>query len=164
MTQVEAIIIDVDGTLTDGKLHLSGNGELFKSFDVKDGYAIKHILPAHGIVPVVMTGRESAIVSLRCQELGVEHVFQGSVDKIVTMESIANILHISENDGKYNIAYIGDDLIDLPCMKKSKLVGCPADAANEVKQVSDFISCRCGGDGAVREFIEWIIHRSLSNR
>ncbi len=149
---IKALAMDVDGTLTDGKIHMGEKGELFKSFHVKDGYAIHHMLPQMGIIPIIVTGRNSLIVERRCNEIGVVHIAQGSINKVEDLKHILEELNIEWKD----TAYIGDDKNDLECMKLAGVTGCPLDAVNEVKQQSDFISEYYGGCGAVREFVEWI--------
>lgn len=152
-------MMDVDGTLTDGKIFISADGELFKAFDIKDGYGIHDLLPQAGIVPVIITGRESKIVENRCRELGIVHCYQGCRDKTTKLKEIASLFCLFPNEyGIYReIAYIGDDIIDLPCMKLCGLVGCPEDAVTEVKESVNFISPHKAGSGAVRDFIEWIV-------
>jgi len=160
---IKFLIMDVDGTLTDGKIYMGENGELFKAFDIKDGCGIKDILPQYNIVPIIITARTSKILMNRCNELGIENLHQGVRDKIGKLNEI--IKQKSEEDVKeYNYshcAYIGDDILDLQCMEPIKkaggVVACPADAVKSVKAVSDFISTKNGGDGAVREFIEWLL-------
>lgn len=152
------IFLDVDGTLTDGKIYIGNNGELIKAFNIKDGYAIAHLLPKHNIIPVIITGRKSEIVSKRCQELGIDFVFQNVSNKKEKMIEFANSYGIYENEQGIllNTYYIGDDIPDLECMLIAEKKGCPADAVNEIKAVSDFVSSKNGGDGAVREFVEWV--------
>ena len=145
--------MDVDGTLTDGKIYMGADGEAMKAFDIKDGYGIHEILPKYGIVPVIITGRISQIVENRANELGIEEIYQGKHDKIDTM------LHVLE---KFDCtpsyaAYIGDDVLDLPCMELCGVTGCPADAVPEVRMTCDYVCKASGGHGAVREFIEWLI-------
>lgn len=159
MARVKVLFMDVDGTLTDGKIYMGTNGELFKAFNIKDGYAIHDMLLAAGIIPVIITGRKSQIVEQRCQELGIEHIYQGCRDKRKKMLEIAEMLHlhICENGKIQGSAYIGDDILDIPGMEISEYVGCPSDAAAEVALLSSYV-CKCkGGDGAVREFIEWLL-------
>lgn len=150
---IRFLVMDVDGTLTDGKIYMSNNGELFKAFDIKDGTGIHDIAIPSGIEPVIITGRDSLIVKKRCDELGIKMVFQGVRNKAECLENAVDSLK--------DVAYIGDDINDLECMNMVKnsggVVGCPADAADEVVQIADFISIRKGGDGAVREFIKWLI-------
>ena len=151
--------MDVDGTLTDGKIYMGANGELMKAFNIKDGVGIHDILIPNGITPVIITGRKSEIVKMRCTELGIKEVYQGVSDKAVQLSELLD----KNNNGFDCVAYIGDDINDLPCMNLVKqgcgLIGSPADAVDEVKQNSDFVSTKNGGDGAVREFIEWIIKK-----
>ena len=156
--------MDVDGTLTDGKIYMGENGELMKAFDIKDGCGIKDILPKYGIVPVIITARKSKILKLRCGELNIRELYQGIRDKT---GQIAEILkRHSENDGVIytfaNCAYIGDDILDLSPITAIKSAGgltaVPADAVKEVRAAVDFVCEKNGGSGAVREFIEWIIY------
>ena len=150
---IQLLVMDVDGTLTDGKIYMGENGELIKVFNVKDGFAIHDLLPMHNILPVIITGRISRIVENRAKELGVLNIYQGINDKLGLLKKITQDKNISMK----NIAYIGDDINDLECMKLCGIKGCPADAAVEIKAISDFVSNKNGGDGAVREFIETII-------
>lgn len=153
------LVMDVDGTLTDGKIYLSGQEELFKVFDIKDGFGIHDLLPMVGITPVVITGRNSRIVTKRCNELGIKYVYQGCTDKKAKLiELAANFGLKPDQQGKYQeIAYIGDDLNDLECMNVCGMVGCPANAVEEVKKIATFVSAKNGGDGAVRNIIEEIV-------
>ena len=149
--------MDVDGTLTDGKIYIGAEGEIFKAFDVKDGYAIHYILPKYGITPVIITGRDSAIMEKRCAEIGIKLLFQGVTDKISILRKVVN------GDSLDSVAYIGDDLNDLECMrliqKEGGLIGCPSDAINQIKAIANFQSSKTGGNGAVREFIEELINK-----
>lgn len=152
---IRLLIMDVDGTLTDGKILMGPNGEIAKSFNIKDGYAIKDILPKHNIIPAVITSRSSAIVENRCKELQISFLFQNVPNKLPVLKSLLDLLCLTPND----VAYIGDDLGDLECMKFVCVKGCPADAANEIIDICDFISSHKGGEGSVRDFIEWIINQ-----
>lgn len=156
---IKLLIFDVDGTLTDGKIYMSSSGELFKAFDIKDGYGISTMLPEAGISPVIMTGRESKIVENRCRELGVKHCYMGVRDKGAKIRELAEEHGLQTDErGIYpEIGYMGDDLIDLPAMGICGVAGCPADAVEEVKAAADYICQQKGGDGACREFIEWVI-------
>lgn len=155
--------MDVDGTLTDGKIYMGVDGEEFKAFDIKDGYAIYSLLPEADIIPVVITARKSAIVENRCSELGVKELWQGVHNKF---EKLLEILErFSEKDGiKYdlqNVAYVGDDILDLKCMEPIKkaggFIGCPGDAINEIKSIADYVSYVDAGHGAVRDIVEFLI-------
>lgn len=147
--------MDVDGTLTDGKIYMGENGEIMKAFSVKDGYVINHILKPKGIVPIVITARNSKIVQNRCNELGIKEVYQGKVDKLSTIKQV-----VGEN--RYDeCVYFGDDILDLKCMIPIKeaggIIGCPADAIQEIKAVCDYVCVSKAGEGALREFVEWLI-------
>ena len=155
-TKIKYLVMDVDGTLTDGKIYMSAEGELVKAFNIKDGCGIHDVLIPSGVLPVIITGRTSLILEKRCIELGIMDVYQGIHNKREKLEE-----YLAERGDIYeNVAYIGDDINDLSCMVPIKeaggLVGCPADAVKQVKEIADFISAKNGGDGAVREFIEWI--------
>ena len=156
MDMIKALFLDVDGTLTDGKIYMGSEGELCKAFNIKDGYGIGVLLRQAGIEPIIITGRSSQIVENRCRELGITSLYQGVEVKLKKMQELleAKGLKLAE------AAYIGDDINDLECMKAIKdgggLVGCPSDAVTQVKAISHFISGHAGGEGAVRDFIEWI--------
>lgn len=151
--QIKVFVMDVDGTMTDGKIYMGEYGEVFKAFDIKDGYGIHEILPAHGIITAIMTGRMSKIVTNRAKELGIDHVVQNLKNKERAIRQLAESLGCSTSE----IAYIGDDMIDIGAMKLCGVRGCPADAVMEVKEICDFISTKKGGEGAIRDFIEWMI-------
>lgn len=158
MSKIACLVMDVDGTLTDGKIYMGENGEICKAFNIKDGYGIHNILISSGICPIIMTGRKSKIVENRCKELGITQIYQNVMDKKKKLDGI-----LSSKDYAYsNVAYIGDDINDLECMNEVKAmggyVGCPANASSQVLEVADFISHFDGGNGAVREFIEWLMH------
>lgn len=157
-SKIKFIFLDVDGTLTDGKIYMSDTGELFKAFDIKDGCGIKDILPDMGIKPVIITARSSKLLLNRCNELGIEMVFQNTRDKVNKIHDIMNNYGYSLNEeGIYEeAAYMGDDILDIPPMKLCSLCACPANAVESVKECCNFISKKNGGDGAVREFIECI--------
>jgi len=154
------LVIDVDGTLTDGKIYMGQDGEIFKVFNIKDGYAIHELLPKYNIIPVVITGRISRIVENRARELGIKHIYQGVEDKIEQLRKLVSEINIS----LANVAYIGDDINDLDCMKNCGFKGCPADAEPKIKKIANFISKKKGGEGAVREFIETIIRKYRKNK
>lgn len=157
--KIKYLVMDVDGTLTDGKIYMGQSGEVCKAFSTKDGYGIHDIAIPAGILPVIITGRTSKIVFNRCQELGIEKVFQGVRNKIEKLQQITSDFS--------SVAYIGDDLNDLSCMIPIKraggIVGCPQDAAKSVLEISDFISSYAGGYGAVRDFIEWLVDEMEEN-
>lgn len=157
------LILDVDGTLTDGKIYMGPQGEAFKVFDIKDGCGIHDIFPSYGGRVIVMTARTSEIVKRRCEELKIKCLYQGVRDKAQKMHEIAAEFSLQQNEkGEYmDTAYMGDDLIDLPIMRLCEHTGAPRNAAQAVLQEATFISGQDGGDGAVREFIEYLCESSL---
>lgn len=156
--KIKALVMDVDGTLTDGGIYIGSNGEEFKKFYVRDGHAIKHFLPLHGIRPIIITGRESEIVNIRCKELDIADCVQGCQEKKNALVEILNKYQISPDE----TAYIGDDVNDLECMEFVGVVGCPNNAIEQIKNKAQFVSQYNGGQGAVRDFIEWIISHEKS--
>lgn len=153
MNNIKLFCMDVDGTLTDGKIYMGPSGESMKAFDVKDGYGIHEILPVYGIVPVIITGRTSPIVKIRAEELGISELHQGYHEKLPVLEQLLDKYHC----GYENVTFVGDDILDLPCMKKCGFKACPADAVDEVKEVCEYVSPRNAGDAAVRDIIDWLV-------
>lgn len=155
--KVKVFVMDVDGTMTDGKIYMGVNGEVFKAFDIKDGYGIHEILPKHGVITVILTGRTSDIVVNRGKELEINYILQNVKDKGSAVSELSKTLGYSTDE----FAYIGDDIIDLCAMEMCGVKGCPVDAAQEVQAVSDYVSCKEGGKGAVRDFIEWLLDKGM---
>ena len=158
---IKFLVLDVDGTLTDGKIYMGADGEAFKAFDIKDGYALHTLLKEHNIIPVIITARKSPMVEYRCKELGVTEIHQEIMKKLDCLNDILE--RYSTADQQYdlsNVAYIGDDLLDLQCMNPIKKVGglvaCPCNAIESVREVADYICTHKAGEGAVREFIDWL--------
>ena len=153
MNEIKYLVMDVDGTLTDGKIYMGNDGEILKAFNIKDGYGIHDIAIPRGIIPVIITGRSSRILENRCKELGINTLFQGVSNKIERLTEVTQNLN--------TVAYIGDDLNDLPCMlaikKAGGIIGSPKNAVVKVREISDFVSDFDGGEGAVREFIDWLV-------
>lgn len=154
--KIQYLVMDVDGTLTDGKIYMSPTGEAMKAFNIKDGCGIHDILLPNHITPVIITGRKSQIVENRCKEIGIEEVHQGVSNKLDELLVVAFDLSA--------VAYIGDDINDLKTMNAVKvaggIVGAPNNAVKKVIDIADFVSPHDGGDGAVRDFIEWIVERN----
>ena len=155
--------MDVDGTLTDGKIYMGTQGEILKAFDVKDGYGIKEILPRHGITPVIITARSSETLQNRCRELGITELYQNTRDKFICLSALLEKHHSSLAD----VAYIGDDCLDLQCMEPilqaGGVTGCPADAVAAVRAASRYIAPPKAGEGAVRDFIEYLVSLGTEN-
>ena len=153
---IKLLFMDVDGTMTDGKIYMGPDGEVMKAFDIKDGYGIHEILPQYGIVPVIITGRTSKIVENRAAELGIKELYQGKHDKVDTLLAVLKKYDCPPQQA----AYIGDDVLDLPCMELCGVKGCPADAVAGVKAICDYVCQTPAGQGAVREFIEWLVEKA----
>ena len=157
MKNIKYLVLDVDGTLTDGHIYMGQDGEAMKAFSAKDGYGICHIGMPNGIIPVIITGRTSRIVENRAKELGITEIYQGVADKFAKLTEILDKSGVALSQ----CAYCGDDMNDYDCMKRIEeaggLVGCPADDSDEVIELAEFISKKDGGRGAVREFIEWLV-------
>lgn len=146
---IKLLILDVDGVLTDGRIVLDNNGIESKCFHVRDGHGLK-MLGRTDVKIGILTGRESRVVTYRAAELGVEIVHQGAKNKIEVYETILRQVALSDQE----VAMAGDDIVDLPVMRRVGLAMCPSDAIDEVKAVSHFISAFAGGHGAVREMVE----------
>lgn len=157
---INFLVMDVDGTLTDGKIYVGNSGELMKAFCVKDGYAITNLLKEKHIVPIVITGRCSNIVKKRCEELKITELYQNCKDKKEKLFEVANKYNARNNrDILDDFAYIGDDIPDISPMQSVAYSGCPADACDDVKKISDYVCKKKGGEGAVREFVEWLLEK-----
>ncbi|HAO38868.1 MAG TPA: 3-deoxy-manno-octulosonate-8-phosphatase KdsC [Gammaproteobacteria bacterium] len=149
---MQLIIFDVDGVLTDGGLYFSDGGEEFKRFNSLDGLGIK-ILKDNGVEPAVITARNSTTVEHRMKNLGITHFYQGQDDKVVAFNDLLNKLNLTADQ----VAYMGDDVIDLPVMTK---VGLPIAVANAHELVKDnacIVTDKAGGHGAVREACDFIL-------
>ena len=155
---IKLIILDVDGTLTKGDIIIGSNGEEFKQFNVKDGYMIVNSQKKCNKIFSIITGRKSNIMEIRAKELGIEYLYQGIQDKVEIYEKLKLELNVSDDE----TAYMGDDLNDLEVMKIVGLVGAPSDACAEVLEEADFISSKKGGEGAVREFLGYILKKEGS--
>ncbi len=150
--QIKLVIFDVDGVLTDGGLYFTDDGREIKKFNVKDGLGIS-ILVKKGIEVAVITGRSSVIVAERMKSLGVNHVYQGRMNKLETYENLKVAMNITDEQA----AFVGDDIIDLPIMRSCSLSVAVADAHDEVKNQAALILDKCGGMGAARDVCDLIM-------
>jgi 3-deoxy-D-manno-octulosonate 8-phosphate phosphatase (KDO 8-P phosphatase) len=146
--------MDVDGTLTDGTITYAEDGSEWKSFHARDGMGI-HLLALADVLPAIVTGRRSAVVERRAKELGVSEVHQGVMDKGGLVRGLRERLGLRAVE----VAYVGDDLSDLPPMREAGFSAAPADAAVEVRRAATFVCTTPGGRGAVREAVEALLHR-----
>lgn len=152
LTKIDALFFDVDGVLSDSKVLISDSGELQRTTNVKDGYAIKYAL-RKGLKIFIISGGLNLAVKKRFEKLGVNEVVIGSKTKKTDFERI-----VKENNLTYdNVLFMGDDIPDYEIMSEVGLACCPADAASEIKNISLFISDKKGGDGCARDIIEQVL-------
>lgn len=149
---VRIVFLDVDGVLTDGGLHFTDQGETSKRFNTLDGHGIK-LLQKAGLFAAVVTGRDSAPLRLRLQQLGVTHAVFGTEDKVPAAQSILDALGLDWSQA----AMMGDDWPDLPVMRRCALACAPANAHAENLALADFVSHAQGGQGAVRELCDLVL-------
>ncbi len=149
---IKLIIFDVDGVLTDGGLYFSDEGMEFKRFHSLDGHGIK-MIKKFGIEPAVITARESGNVKHRMKNLGIEHYYQGQNDKVSAFQDLSKKLQIKPQQ----VAYMGDDVLDLPVMKQVGLPIAPNNAHELVKENSCMVTDHTGGNGAVREVCDFLL-------
>ena len=149
--KIKLFAMDVDGVLTDGGMFYSEAGEVLKKFNTRDGMGIE-LLRKNGIIPAIITKEKSEIVLKRAEKLKVEEVYIGVEDKLEVVKRLIK---------KYNLSfelvvYIGDDINDIPLLKKVGLSCCPFDAVDEVKKIANYVCKTKGGEGAVREVVDII--------
>ncbi|HKT71467.1 MAG TPA: HAD-IIIA family hydrolase [Steroidobacteraceae bacterium] len=149
---VQLLVLDVDGVLTDGRLHFGPSGEALKVFHVRDGHGIKQLAEAR-IGVAVISGRRSRMVTARCRELGIAHVLQGRQDKLVAFEEVRARLKIPASA----CACIGDDVPDVPLMQAVGLAFAVADAHPDARRVAHVVTALPGGGGAVREVCDYLL-------
>ncbi len=149
------ILLDVDGVLTDGRIYLGNNDEEFRAFFVRDGLAIRMGQSA-GLSFGIVSGRKSPLVERRARELDIEHVHQGIRDKGTQFDRI-----VAETGLKTEqICFVGDDLIDVPALRRAGFAVCPADGCEETRQFAHYICNNKGGHGAVREVVHLVLRAS----
>jgi 3-deoxy-D-manno-octulosonate 8-phosphate phosphatase (KDO 8-P phosphatase) len=149
---VRLAVFDVDGVLTDGRLYYGAGGEELKVFHVHDGFGLKR-LQAAGVILAIISGRDSAAVTRRMQDLGVEHVFQGDEHKLPIFERLLKQLRLTPEQ----CACVGDDLPDLPLLQRAGLAVAVANARPAIKQVAHHVTVARGGHGAAREVCDLIL-------
>ena len=152
LSNIKLLILDVDGVMTDGRIIFDSNGIESKFFNVKDGHGIK-MLQRAGIQVAIISGRKSKVVELRAKELGIDIVYQGALDKL------GPYLEVLEKTGldDSHVAFMGDDVIDLPVLRRVSFAAAPADAVDEVQSIVHFTARNRGGWGAVRELCDLIL-------
>lgn len=151
-TRIKLLAFDIDGVLTDGRLYYGDKGEVFKVFNVHDGFGIK-LAKLSGIEVAIISSRKSEMVAARAADLGITHVYQGVPNKRTLLAGLLEKVGF----GWPGVAFMGDDLVDLPAMLRSGMAIAPANAHPQVKERAHYVTQACGGEGAVREAIEYIL-------
>ena len=152
LAKIKLLLLDVDGVMTDGRIIFDSNGIESKFFNVKDGHGIK-LLQRAGIEVGIVSGRKSLVVTNRAAELGITRVYQGTLDKLAVYREILQETGLADDQ----IAFMGDDLIDIPILSRVGFAAAPADAVEEVLNRVHFIARNRGGWGAVREVCDLIL-------
>ncbi|GBE48489.1 3-deoxy-D-manno-octulosonate 8-phosphate phosphatase KdsC [bacterium BMS3Bbin12] len=150
--RVRLLVFDVDGVLTDGSLYLGDDGREYKAFHSRDGHGMKMLMDS-GVQIAIITGRESEVVRCRMADLGVRHVLQGRTDKAAAFRHLLDELHVDAED----TAYVGDDVVDIPAMRRAGLAIAVRDAHPLVVRNAHWVSAVEGGRGAAREVCELIM-------
>jgi 3-deoxy-D-manno-octulosonate 8-phosphate phosphatase (KDO 8-P phosphatase) len=150
--KIRTFVFDVDGVFTDGTILISESGELLRSMNVQDGYAVKVAL-THGYRVAIISGGTNEAVRDRFRSLGITDIYLGASVKAEPMEEFLDIHQVDPEE----VLYMGDDLPDIPAMQMAALATCPQNAVSEVKEVCDYISHRSGGQGCVRDVIEQVL-------
>jgi 3-deoxy-D-manno-octulosonate 8-phosphate phosphatase (KDO 8-P phosphatase) len=151
-SRIKLILLDVDGVLTDGAVVMYGDGSESKRFHIRDGIALVWAQRV-GLKVGILSARHSATTNQRAAQLGISLVYQGVASKASAFDQILSDTAVTDTE----VAYMGDDIVDLAVLKRVGLSAAPSDAVPEVRSSVDFVSTRCGGDGAVRELAELIL-------
>jgi 3-deoxy-D-manno-octulosonate 8-phosphate phosphatase (KDO 8-P phosphatase) len=151
-SRIKLLLMDCDGVLTDGRLWLLESGDEQKSFNVRDGLGLE-LLHSAGLKSGIISGRSSSVVAQRARDLDIEFVRQGDPDKIEAFQEILALAEVEAGE----VAFIGDDLTDIPVMQRSEFAVAVADAAEETRSVAHYVTAARGGFGAVREVVEIIL-------
>ncbi len=152
MNTITTFIFDVDGVLTDGKVHIAQNGELLREMHIRDGFAMKAAVES-GYHVCIISGGSNEGVRIRLRNLGITDIHLGSPDKVKTFKEYCDVYQINPE----NVLYMGDDIPDFHVMQLVGLPTCPQDACPEIKSISTYISHKEGGTGAVRDVIEQVM-------
>lgn len=150
--KIKLLVLDIDGVMTDGRIIYSVYGDELKFYDVQDGFGIT-LLNRVGIKSVIVTAKKSRIVKLRCRDMRVARSYQGYFDKLIPLKDIVKRFGISEQE----ICFVGDDLIDIPVLKRVGFAVAVPNAVFEVKHAAHYVTQKSGGRGAVREICDLIL-------
>lgn len=159
-SKIKLVLTDCDGVLTDTGVYYSERGEVMKRFSIRDGMGVERLRKLVGIETGIITGELSGSVKKRAKKLKIDELHLGAEDKVLVLKKVMKRKNIKSE----NIAFIGDDVNDLNIMKIVGLTACPSDAMSEVKNISDYVCKKSGGNGAFREFAELIITGILNRK
>lgn len=151
--RIKLLLLDVDGVLSDGRIVVDNEGEEMKYFDARDGHGIR-LLARAGIEVGLLTGRSSRVVSHRARDLGIRMVYQKVFNKVDVYQKIKRRKHLTDRE----VAYVGDDIVDLPVLRRVGLSIAVRDAWEGLKYKVDYVTEQKGGRGAVREVVEMLLH------
>jgi 3-deoxy-D-manno-octulosonate 8-phosphate phosphatase (KDO 8-P phosphatase) len=152
LSKIQMLVMDVDGVLTDGTVIINSDGSEGKNFSIVDGHGIK-LWHRAGFDTAIISGRPSGATTVRAKQISIGHVLQGCKKKLPAFEELLEKVSLTADQ----VAFIGDDLLDLPIVRRAGLGVAVANAVDELKESADYITTRKGGDGAVREVIEYIL-------
>ena len=152
LNNVRAFVFDVDGVMTNGKVMITSEGEMYREMDTRDGFALKYAL-LKGFKIGIISGGTNEGVRKRLELLGVNKVYLGIHEKDIAFDDFVSTFNINPDQ----VLYMGDDVPDIPVMEKVGVSTCPQDALPDVKRVVDYVSHKKGGDGCVREIVEQVM-------
>ncbi|MDQ5986785.1 MAG: 3-deoxy-D-manno-octulosonate 8-phosphate phosphatase KdsC [Syntrophus sp. SKADARSKE-3] len=152
LSKIRLLVLDVDGVMTDGRIIINDLGQESKFFNVRDGHGLK-VLMRYDVDVVLLTGRQSAVVEYRAQELGIGEIHQKVWNKLEVYEEILSRRGLTDEE----VAFVGDDIIDIPVLRRVGFSATVADATEEARQAADYITVYDGGRGAVREICDLIL-------
>ena len=152
LKNIRMLILDVDGVMTDGRIIMDSEGREMKNFDVRDGHGLV-MIQRHGIQVAILTGRTSAVVDHRARDLKIMEVYQGALNKKEVFERILKKNELTANQ----TAFMGDDIVDIPVLKRVGFSVAVANALDVVKKSADYITNHSGGYGAVREICDLLL-------
>tara|TARA_B000000441_G_C21419664_1_gene165023 strand:+ start:35 stop:544 length:510 start_codon:yes stop_codon:yes gene_type:complete len=152
LIKISALVFDIDGVMTNGKVLITSKGEMLREMDTKDGYAIRCAVMENYKIGIISGGKNEG-VRFRLKDLGVKNIFLGQTEKDSAFKEFRSKYKL-END---QILYMGDDVPDISIMKKVGISACPSDAVSDVKSISDYVSHKKGGEGCVRDVIEQVL-------
>ena len=152
LKKIKMLMLDVDGVMTDGMIIMDDEGRQLKNFNVRDGHGLK-IIQRYGIEVVILTGRQSEVVNHRAKDLDIKEIYQGALNKKEVFQKILQKHNLTADF----VAYMGDDIIDIPVLRQVGFSAAVADAVDVVKKSVDYVTKNKGGHGAVRELCEMIL-------